>query len=78
MGRRSQKWRSVATIFERCKYIVYDGGNVVLDLVDADAYATGNAPTLDKRYFQGPGVDQLLTQERFANYVLLIYAESAR
>ena len=36
---------------------------MVLDFVDADGHATGAAPTLDKRYFQGPGVDQLLSQE---------------
>ena len=51
------------------KYFVYDGGNVVLDFVDTDGHATGAASTLDKRYFQGPGVDQLLAQERFASNV---------
>ena len=51
------------------KYFVYDGGNVVLDFVDIDGHLTGAAPTLDKRYFQGPGVDQLLAQERFASNV---------
>ena len=46
------------------KYFIYDGGNVVLDFVDPDGHLTGTAvPTLDKRYFQGPGVDQLLAQE---------------
>ena len=40
---------------------------MVLDYVDTDGHTTGAAPTLDKRYFQGPGVDQFLAQERFAN-----------
>ena len=46
------------------KYFIYDGGNVVLDFVDTDGHLTGTAtPVLEKRYFQGPGVDQLLAQE---------------
>ena len=36
---------------------------MVLDYVDTDGHVTGTAPTLDKRYFQGPGVNQLLAQE---------------
>ena len=48
------------------KYFVYDGANVVLDFVDTDGHLAGNAPALDKRYFQGPGVDQLLAQENVA------------
>ena len=36
---------------------------MVLDYIDIDGHATGIAPALDKRYFQGAGVDQLLAQE---------------
>ena len=36
---------------------------MVLDFVDTDGHATGIAPALDKRYFQGARVDQLLSQE---------------
>jgi len=44
-------------------HFVYDRDHVVLEFVDNDGTAGASQPVLDKRYFYGTGVDQILAQE---------------
>ena len=45
------------------EFYFYDGGNVILDAIDADGGATGVSPVPAHRYLWGEAVDQLLAQE---------------
>jgi RHS repeat-associated protein len=44
-------------------YSVYDGNQVLLEMVDSDGVSGPNETTLEKRYLHGPMVDQVLAQE---------------
>ena len=48
------------------EYYVWDGGNVVLDFLDADGPGATSSPELSTRYLHGPAVDQLLAQEKLS------------
>ncbi|QDS86922.1 Putative deoxyribonuclease RhsC [Rosistilla ulvae] len=48
---------------ESTEMFVYDREDVLLDFVDADGSLATEAPELAVRYFHGPGIDQVLSQE---------------
>jgi RHS repeat-associated protein len=55
-------------VFETVETFVYDGDDVLLDILDADGAGAG-APTVSKRYLHGPATDQILAEESGAGVV---------